>query len=244
MIDSYSFSEVNTISASKASSSNVYGKSEVDTKYFNLISCSPSTLDTLNEIAAAIHNDPNIATTLTNQISTKKYSISSANDTACAWSSGLVGDAYHYLSGGTDALALRSDGGNVSMNLLGSTAGSQEGNVLFYKPVELLSTLSLPGNVNVLSTLNAKAPLASPTFTGTVSGITSTMVGLGNCDNTSDLNKPVSTATTTALNSKANLANPTFTGTVGGKTASMVGLGNCDNTSDLNRPVSTATTTA
>ena len=40
------------------------------------------------------------------------------------------------------------------------------------------------------------------------------MVGLGNVDNTSDINKPVSTATQTALNLKSNLASPTFTGTV------------------------------
>jgi hypothetical protein len=39
-------------------------------------------------------------------------------------------------------------------------------------------------------------------------------VGLGNVDNTSDANKPVSTAQQTALNLKANLASPTFTGTV------------------------------
>lgn len=52
-----------------------------------------------------------------------------------------------------------------------------------------------------------KAPLASPTFTGTVSGITQTMVGLSNVDNTSDANKPVSTATQTALDLKENLAN-------------------------------------
>jgi hypothetical protein len=38
-------------------------------------------------------------------------------------------------------------------------------------------------------------------------------VGLGNVDNTSDANKPVSTATQTALNLKADLASPTFTGT-------------------------------
>lgn len=38
-------------------------------------------------------------------------------------------------------------------------------------------------------------------------------VGLGNVDNTSDANKPVSTAQQTALNLKANLASPTFTGT-------------------------------
>ena len=50
------------------------------------------------------------------------------------------------------------------------------------------------------------APLANPTFTGTVSGITKSMVGLGNVDNTSDANKPVSTATQTALNLKVNIS--------------------------------------
>ena len=39
-------------------------------------------------------------------------------------------------------------------------------------------------------------------------------VGLGNVNNTTDANKPVSTAQQTALNLKANLASPTFTGTV------------------------------
>lgn len=37
-------------------------------------------------------------------------------------------------------------------------------------------------------------------------------VGLGNVDNTSDINKPVSTAQQTALNLKANLASPALTG--------------------------------
>jgi hypothetical protein len=53
--------------------------------------------------------------------------------------------------------------------------------------------------------LGLKADLDSPTFTGTVSGITKTAVGLSNVDNTSDADKPVSTATQTALNLKANL---------------------------------------
>jgi hypothetical protein len=62
--------------------------------------------------------------------------------------------------------------------------------------------------------INAKAPIANPTFTGTVSGITKAMVGLNNVNNTSDANKPISTATQTALDLKAPLADPTFTGTV------------------------------
>lgn len=47
-----------------------------------------------------------------------------------------------------------------------------------------------------------------------LTGLTKGQVGLGNVDNTSDANKPVSTATQTALDLKANLASPTFTGTV------------------------------
>lgn len=53
--------------------------------------------------------------------------------------------------------------------------------------------------------LNEKANLASPAFTGTVTGITKTMVGLGDVDNTTDLNKPISTSTQTALDLKASI---------------------------------------
>lgn len=44
-------------------------------------------------------------------------------------------------------------------------------------------------------------------------------VGLNNVDNTSDANKPISTATATALAEKAPLASPTFTGTPKATTA-------------------------
>jgi hypothetical protein len=57
--------------------------------------------------------------------------------------------------------------------------------------------------------VNLKANIESPTFTGTVKGITKAMVGLANVDNTSDIDKPVSTATKTALDLKANAADVT-----------------------------------
>jgi len=60
--------------------------------------------------------------------------------------------------------------------------------------------------------LDGKANLASPTFTGTVSGVDKTMVGLSSVENTTDLQKVVSTATQTALNLKANLGSPALTG--------------------------------
>lgn len=65
----------------------------------------------------------------------------------------------------------------------------------------------------VTNNLALKAPIANPTFTGTVSGVTKSMVGLSNVDNTTDTNKPVSIAQQTALNLKAPLASPSFSGT-------------------------------
>jgi hypothetical protein len=128
------------------------------------------------------------------------------------------------------------------------------------KPVSIAAQTALDlkaYSADVTTSLALKANLASPTFTGTVSGIDKTMVGLNNIDNTTDANKPVSTAAQTALDLKANsadvttslalkanLASPTFTGTVSGIDKTMVGLNNVDNTSDANKPVSTATQTA
>lgn len=74
-------------------------------------------------------------------------------------------------------------------------------------------------STTVTNALALKAPLASPTFTGTVAGVTKGHVGLGNVDNTSDANKPVSTAGQTALDLKANLASPALTGTPTAPTA-------------------------
>jgi hypothetical protein len=95
--------------------------------------------------------------------------------------------------------------------------------------------------------------------------VTKAQVGLGNVDNTSDANKPISTDTQTALDLKAdsssvytiaqsdlnfepkntniqshilNTNNPHST------TKAQVGLGNVDNTSDVNKPISTATQSA
>ena len=46
-------------------------KSYVDTQISNLVSSAPGTLDTLNELAAALGDDPNFSTTITTSIATK-----------------------------------------------------------------------------------------------------------------------------------------------------------------------------
>ena len=107
----------------------------------------------------------------------------------------------------------------------------------------------------------------------TITGLTKSSVGLSNVDNTSDIDKPVSTATQAALDTKANTSHThTISDTTGLQAAldskqanlgtstastylrgdlswqtlnkSAVGLSNVDNTSDANKPISTATQTA
>lgn len=68
-------------------------------------------------------------------------------------------------------------------------------------PAGTISAVTVQAAINELDgDIQLKASIASPTFTGTVSGITKSMVDLGNVDNTSDVNKPVSTAQQTAIN--------------------------------------------
>lgn len=76
--------------------------------------------------------------------------------------------------------------------------------------------------------------------------VTKAQVGLGNCDNTSDADKPVSTAQALAIQTVDELADTHIAKTDNPHTVTkeQIGLGNCDNTSDANKPVSTAGQTA
>ena len=76
--------------------------------------------------------------------------------------------------------------------------------------------------------------------------VTKAQVGLGNVDNTSDLNKPVSTAQQAAIDLAKSEVSTALTTHIQDKnnphsvTKAQVGLGNVDNTADLNKPVSVA----
>jgi hypothetical protein len=98
--------------------------------------------------------------------------------------------------------------GNVSLPST-TTIGDVDGTEISYLDGV---TSGIQSQLDSLDTL--KAPIADPTFTGTVSGITKSMVGLSNVDNTADTDKPVSTAQQTALDAKLNLAGGTMTGKI------------------------------
>jgi hypothetical protein len=129
---------------------------------------------------------------------------------------------------------------DAQRTVIGNTSGTNSGDQDLSGLVPKTTTVNghaLSGNVAVTAA-DVSAPSGSGTSTGTNTGdqdlsglvpktttvnghalsgnvsVTASDVGLGNANNTTDANKPVSTAQQTALNLKANLAAPTFTGIV------------------------------
>ena len=161
-----------------------------------------------------------IANTITlstdSTIATKTYV-----DTAVSNLGSTVADTYvpDSLVGNPDGIATLDSNSRIPL--------AQLGNLIDGAPAALDTLNELAAAINddasyaatITTALGAKAPIASPTFTGTVGGITKDMVGLANVDNTTDALKPVSTATQTALDLKASLASPTLTGTPAAPTA-------------------------
>jgi hypothetical protein len=101
-----------------------------------LVDTAPAALDTLNELAAALGDDANFATTVTTALGNKQDKVSGVSDTEIG-----------YLDGVTSAIQTQISGkANTS------------------------HTHAISDVTNLQTSLDAKAPLADPTFTGVVSG--------------------------------------------------------------------------
>ena len=106
-----------------------------------------------------------------------------------------------------DELGRKAD----SFNAVLSGTTTINGPALLNGPVALGSSITGINVVDVAGLQNAldlKAPKESPTFTGTVSGISKGMVGLGNVDNTADADKQISTTTQEAHRYKGSAGKP------------------------------------
>lgn len=116
-------------------------------------------------------------------------------------------------------LTLTTDGGGAAAPTVGTTAGTvaagddqrivgalQKTNNLGDVP----DVIAARGALGIPQLLNALAPKANPTLSGTVTfttgaivnGLTKAMVGLGAVDNTADASKPVSSLQRTAIDAK------------------------------------------
>jgi hypothetical protein len=150
--------------------------SAITTAISNLLDSAPETLNTLNELAAAINDDASYAATITTALGNKLDSnyVTIGNTLL----DGISGQTYG-LIGTSEYLDVKNTNG-------------------YNKEIELDIV-----SVEAKLVTDGFAKLASPTFTGTVGGITKDMVGLSNVDNTSDNTKalisyiPVSSATRT-----------------------------------------------
>ena len=107
----------------------------VDTSIANLIDTAPSTLDTLNELAAALGDDPNFATTITNSLASKA-NLSGANFTGIVTASTFVGN----LTGNADTSTYASSSGLSTYSNVSGIATSAEG--LTGTPNVTIGTLS------------------------------------------------------------------------------------------------------
>ena len=114
---------------------------------------------------------------------------------------------------------------------------NQQGNCNMTNSVDIVAnsiSLILPDGTLQSSTIGGSiAPVNNHTFTGDVGGFTKQQIGLGNVDNTSDLNKPLSIATQSALNTAIANTNTTLTSHSGLINTNSIGL------STLNTEVNT-----
>lgn len=169
--------------------------SQVSSAISSLVDSAPETLNTLNELAAALGDDPNFATTITNNIAKKANASDLENyATKTALTSGLAGKANTshghsaaFISGLPAQRALISDGsGVISSSAITSTELEYLGGV----------------TSNIQTQLNNKASL---NHTHTIANITGLQDALDDKADASDLSNYATTeALTSGLAGKAD----------------------------------------
>jgi len=120
----------------------------VKTAVDNVIASAPGALDTLNELATALGNDANFSTTLTNNLAAKA-------PLASPTFTGTV-----TLPDGTVSTAMIADSAITSAKIADGTIVNAD--------INASAAIDQSKIANLTTDLAAKAPLASPTFTGTV----------------------------------------------------------------------------
>jgi len=180
-----------------------------------MIAGAPGLLNSLDEIAAAINDDPAFFTTIASSLSSKAPLASPTfTGTVSGITKSMVGlgsvdntsDEAKPISTATQT-ALDAKASNTAL----SNHEADTTNIHGIADTSVLATATTVATAKS-EAITAAGTAADTKVSNAVAALTKSSVGLGNVDNTSDANKPVSSATQTALDLKANLASPTFTG--------------------------------
>lgn len=145
-----------------------------DQKIAELVASSPSSLDTLNELAAALGDDPNFATTVSNNIGTKMTKVSSTDNaivrfngtTGEVQNSGVtIDDSNNIVTSGTvDGRDVSVDGAKLDGIESGATADQTASEIL-----TLIKTVDGSGSgldADLLNGLDSTAFMRSTSFNG------------------------------------------------------------------------------
>lgn len=170
-----------------------FATSAIATAIANLIASAPGALDTLDELAAALGDDANFAATVTTALAGKQPIDSDLTAIAA-------------LSATNDDVVQRKAGAwtnrTVAQLLTDILAAGLQASLDAKQPLDgdLTTIAGLTATTdNIIQSVGSAWASRTPTQAKAA-------LSLGNVDNTSDANKPVSTATQTALDLKADLS--------------------------------------
>lgn len=185
-------------------------KEYVTQKISELVNSAPGTLDTLKEIAAALNNDPNFATTIVTQLGTKVDKVKgkqlSTEDFTAALKTSLeslpreVSGKYVKPSGGIPKTDLSS---KVQASLNKADSAIQDISSKVDNSVYSEDKKNFALKTEIPTTLPA-SDVSAWAKESTKPTYTATEIGLDQVNNTADMDKPISTATQTALDGKVD----------------------------------------
>lgn len=185
-------------------------KEYVTQKMSEIVNSAPEALDTLKELAAALNNDSNFATTIITQLETKVDKVKgkqlSTEDFTAALKTSLeslpgeISGKYVKPSGGIPKTDLSSEV-QASLNKADSAIQDISSKVNNSTYTEDKKTFAL--KTEIPTTLPA-SDVSAWAKASTKPTYTATEIGLDQVNNTSDMNKPISTATQAALDGKVD----------------------------------------
>ena len=182
----------------------------VDNAVSNLIDTAPTTLDTLNELAAALNDDPNFSTTITNLIGTK-LATADFNTTADAWigtkstTDLSEGSNLYYTDARTDARIALQSGSNLDLSNKDTDDLSEGSTNLYYTDSRADARVNLQTGTNLDLSNKSTTNLAEGTNLYYTDARVDARISSAGLYTSSDFNTDFSVKSTTDLTEGTNL---------------------------------------